>query len=141
MIITREFEGIEYFEAWSGGDDTKKDIIAANKSSLFDDMLYDWFPKGCTETELNDFLWFDRDTIYEALGLDENGELPEEEREELKFDIGDPVIVCGTCDICNGETGVIVDITYDKDGNAEYEVEFDEDLENESYYDIFLIEA
>lgn len=28
-----------------------------------------------TDTELNDFIWFERDTIYENLGLDENGEV------------------------------------------------------------------
>ena len=28
-----------------------------------------------TETEVNDFLWFERDDIYENLGLDENGRL------------------------------------------------------------------
>ena len=28
-----------------------------------------------TDTKLNDFIWFERDTIYENLGLDENGEV------------------------------------------------------------------
>jgi hypothetical protein len=29
-----------------------------------------------TDTEVNDYLWFERDSIYEAVGLNENGELP-----------------------------------------------------------------
>ena len=32
-----------------------------------------------TETEVNDFIWFERDFIYENLGLNENGELIEDE--------------------------------------------------------------
>ena len=31
-----------------------------------------------TDTELNDFIWFERDTIYSDLGLNKNGELEEE---------------------------------------------------------------
>jgi len=31
------------------------------------------FPDGCTDTTLNDWLWFDRDSIYEYLGIDSNG--------------------------------------------------------------------
>ena len=33
------------------------------------------------DTTLNDYIWFERDEIYEALGLDENGELPKEDEE------------------------------------------------------------
>ena len=56
MIITREFEGIEAFEAWSGAIDTKEAIINAGKATEFDALLDDIFPNGCTETELNDFV-------------------------------------------------------------------------------------
>ena len=30
------------------------------------------------DTELNDYIWFEREYIYESLGLNENGELIEE---------------------------------------------------------------
>ena len=48
----------------------------------------DIFPDGCTDTELNDLLWFERDTIAEWLGFSdwealENGE--EDEEEENNF--------------------------------------------------------
>lgn len=74
MTISYEFN-IEKFEAWSGGKDTKEDIIRNNKEEEFTTYVEDIFPEGCTETEMNDFLWFDRDNIYEALGLDEDGNI------------------------------------------------------------------
>lgn len=61
--------------SWSGALDTLKDIEEADKK---DELMYfleevifaDTIP---TETEVNDFLWFERGYIYESLGLDENG--------------------------------------------------------------------
>lgn len=73
MIITREFEGIKAFDAWSGAIDTKEAIINAGKAKEFDTLLDELFPDGCTEGELNDFLWFEDDYIYNLLGID-NGE-------------------------------------------------------------------
>ena len=34
------------------------------------------------DTELNDFIWFERDTIYDYLGLDENGEIPKDDEDD-----------------------------------------------------------
>ena len=70
MIITREFEGIEAFEAWSGAIPTKEAIINAGKAEEFDALLDELFPNGCTEGELNDFLWFEDSYIYNLLGMD-----------------------------------------------------------------------
>ena len=62
--------------SWSGALDTLKDIEEADKEDelmyFLEDIFYDTTP---TETEVNDFLWHDRDYIYESLGLDENGRL------------------------------------------------------------------
>ena len=62
--------------SWSGALDTLKDIEEADKEDelmyLLEDIFCDTIP---TETEVNDFLWFERDYIYESLGLDENGRL------------------------------------------------------------------
>ena len=62
--------------SWSGALDTLKDIEEADKEDelmyLLEEIFTDTIP---TETEVNDFLWFDRDYIYESLGLDENGRL------------------------------------------------------------------
>ena len=60
-----------------------------------------------TDTEVNDFIWFERDYIYENIGLTENGELIEDELEETLNDSIDSLMVadsfedfCGDCDIC-----------------------------------------
>lgn len=74
MIITREFEGIEAFEAWSGAIPTKEAIINAGKAKEFDGLLDELFPNGCTEGELNDFLWFEDSTIYKLLGISGDNE-------------------------------------------------------------------
>lgn len=62
--------------SWSGALDTLKDIEEADKEDelmyFLEEIFYDTTP---TETEVNDFLWFERDYIYESLGLDENGRL------------------------------------------------------------------
>ena len=70
--------------SWSGARDTLEDIIKAELEDEFMQLLDEYF--GCedelTDTELNDFIWFERDTIYNALGLDENGEVKTEEDDD-----------------------------------------------------------
>ena len=79
---------LDRFEAWSGGRDTLDVIIEKDLCDQLEAMLEnDIFPDGCTDTELNDLLWFERDTIAEWLGFSdwdelENGEEDEEEDEE-----------------------------------------------------------
>ena len=101
---------------WSGAVDTIKDIQNANKEDEFMNFLEAVFcDEVPTDTEVNDFIWFDRDYIYENIGLTENGELPEEEDDETGEDelaetlnkSIDNLIVsdnfeefCGDCDVC-----------------------------------------
>ena len=60
--------------SWSGALDTLKDIEEADKEDELMYFLEEIFNGEIpTETEVNDFLWFERDYIYENLGLDENG--------------------------------------------------------------------
>lgn len=62
--------------SWSGALDTLKDIEEADKEDELMYLLEEIFNEEIpTETEVNDFLWFERDYIYESLGLDENGRL------------------------------------------------------------------
>lgn len=62
--------------SWSGALDTLKDIEEADKEDELMYLLEEIFSGEIpTETEVNDFLWFERDDIYENLGLDENGRL------------------------------------------------------------------
>lgn len=76
-----------YDMSWSGGKDTLDDIFEHDKEeelmNLLEEVFFDEIP---SDTEVNDFLWFERDMIYEHCGLDENGEEPmdEDEVEEMK---------------------------------------------------------
>lgn len=71
--IEMDYRTLKY-NSWSGALDTLKDIEEADKEDelmyLLEEIFTDTIP---TETEVNDFLWFERDYIYESLGLDENG--------------------------------------------------------------------
>ena len=93
---------------WSGAVDTIADIQNANKETEFMNFLEMVFcDEVPTDTDVNDFIWFERDYIYENLGLTENGELPEDKLEETLNDSIDSLMVadnfeefCGDCDEC-----------------------------------------
>ena len=72
--------------SWSYALDTLKDIEKADKEDELMELLEEVFAdRTPTETEVNDFLWHDREYVYKSLGLNENGELPtviDEAREE-----------------------------------------------------------
>lgn len=73
-----------YDNSWSGARDTLEDIIKAEKEEEFMELLDEYFgtEEELTDTKLNDFIWFERDTIYENLGLDENGEVITDDDED-----------------------------------------------------------
>lgn len=86
MEIKKEING--FYEladmVWSGAVDTIADIQNANKENEFMDFLEMVFCDDVpTDTNVNDFIWFEREYIYENIGLTENGELPEDEMEEV----------------------------------------------------------
>lgn len=89
MEIRMEINGFNelYDMSWSGGRDTLDIIFEHGKGeglmNLLEEVFCDEVP---SDTEVNDFLWFERDMIYEHCGLDENGEEPmdEDEIEEMK---------------------------------------------------------
>ena len=86
-IITRnEYSKNDFYNlydnSWSGARDTLDDIKNADLQEEFMDYLEGLFgDEEVEDTTLNDYIWFERDEIYEALGLDENGELPKEDEE------------------------------------------------------------
>ena len=80
MYYKVEFE-IDRFEAWSGGKDTLNSLTWEQRE-IVEQWIIDIYSGSDTiptETDINDILWFERDAIYELLGLDENGEEEEEE--------------------------------------------------------------
>lgn len=115
MEIRKEINGFNELAdmVWSGATDTIADIQRANKEDEFMNFLESVFcDEVPTDTEVNDFIWFERDCIYENIGLTENGELIEEAMAKALNDSIDSLIVsddfdefCGDCDcekcICN----------------------------------------
>ena len=86
MKIIKEIDSFNDLmeNSWSGAIDTLQDIANANLEEEFMENLENIYFLGetPTDTELNDFIWFERDTIYDYLGLDENGEIPKDDEEE-----------------------------------------------------------
>ena len=63
--------------SWSGAMDTLADIEKADKKEeLMQFLEMEFADRTPTETEVNDLLWFEREYIYENVGLNSNGELP-----------------------------------------------------------------
>lgn len=63
--------------SWSGALDTLEDIEKADKEQELMQHLEEVFmDRTPTDTEVNDYLWHDRESVYEAVGLNKNGEIP-----------------------------------------------------------------
>ncbi len=71
MKIYREMNKFEELQemVWSGAVDTLNEVIKHNKENELIYLLEEIFPEGATETEINDFLWFDDEYIYECLEI------------------------------------------------------------------------
>ena len=80
MTITYELD-LERFEAWSGAKDTLDRIQREGKCGLLEQILEDTYPDGMTETELNDLLWFDSESVYEWLGIRSEEQIEKEIKE------------------------------------------------------------
>ena len=94
MTITYELD-LNSFQAWSGAKDTLDRIQREGKCGLLEQILEDIYPDGMTETELNDLLWFDSESVYEWLGIRSEEQIEneikeaEEELEELQSNLKD----------------------------------------------------
>ena len=94
MTITYELD-LESFEAWSGAKDTLDRIQREGKCAELENILEELYPDGMTETELNDLLWFDSESVYEWLGIRSEEQIEneikeaEEELEELQSNLKD----------------------------------------------------
>ena len=69
MKLYRE-ESIRNFDFWSGAKDTAK-YLTEDEMNTIEEMLEELYPDGMSETELNDFFWFEDDTIAEWLGYED----------------------------------------------------------------------
>ena len=73
---TVEIDDMYSFPAWSGGETTLDRIIEEGKcgeltSYLEHEVFADELDANMeiTATDINDYLWFERDEIYKALGI------------------------------------------------------------------------
>ena len=73
-------ESLSNFEFWSGAKDTAK-YLTDGEFATIESMLEDIYPDGMSETQLNDFFWFESDTIAEWLGYSDFEEIMNREEE------------------------------------------------------------
>ena len=92
MTIIYELD-LNSFKAWSGAVDTLDRIQREGKCVELESILEDIYPDGMTETELNDLLWFEADTVFEWLGMRSETQIraeindAESELEDLQNDL------------------------------------------------------
>ena len=94
MTITYELD-LDSFKAWSGAVDILDRIRREGKCEELEQQLEELYPDGMTETELNDLLWFDSESVYEWLGMRSETQIraeikdAESEFEDLQNDLAD----------------------------------------------------
>lgn len=98
MTITYELD-LNSFQAWSGAVDTLERIQREGKCAELENVLEELYPDGMTETELNDLLWFDSESVYEWIGIRSEEQIEkeieeaeaelEEKLSDLEFDLDD----------------------------------------------------
>ena len=70
MKYTQE-TSMNNFNAWSGAKDTLQTIREHNKIEDLEYLMEELFQETTpTETEINDFLWFEDEYIFECLGIE-----------------------------------------------------------------------
>ncbi len=69
------------FEFWSGAKDRVK-YLTEDELDTIENILEEQYPDGMGETELNDFFWFEDDTIAEWLGYGSFEEIMNRDEEE-----------------------------------------------------------
>ena len=110
MEIRKEINGFNELAdmVWSGAVDTIADIQNTNKEDEFMNFLEAVFcDEVPTDTEVNDFIWFERDYIYENIGLAKDGKLYDDEMIEVlnesikRLELEDNFEeFCGDCEEC-----------------------------------------
>lgn len=138
MTYTVE-ESLADFNAWSGGKDTLAVLIEKGVCDEVEEFIEQCFSHP-TDTDINDFLWFERDQIAEHLGYDdweafENGEETYKDINGVELAVSDEVHwhdEAGVDEDGSMITFTIVDESYDGYFNLAYEDE--ENPERWAYY-------
>ena len=101
---------LEQFDAWSGGNDTLKVLIEKGVCDEVEDFIEQFFTDP-TDTDINDFLWFERDQIAEYLGYKDWDAFENGEDDDDHEDMNGTPIQAGDKVRWNDEAGV------DEDGS------------------------
>ena len=67
-------DSIRNFKFWSGARDTVDDLFNSD-FDILEPMLEEYFNGEVEDVDLNDFFWFERDTIASWLGYENYEEL------------------------------------------------------------------
>lgn len=67
-------EGIDNYEPWAGAVSRYEEIYNAGKLYELESLLEDAYPEGMSETDLNDFIWFEEDMWRDWLDMEEEDE-------------------------------------------------------------------
>lgn len=73
---------VSKFTPWSGAVDTFNAIDKADKMDALENTLNELYPDGMTDTELNDLLWFESETVFEWLGMTTTEDDEDDEADE-----------------------------------------------------------
>lgn len=80
MVVTNEIT-LRDFEPWAGAV-SRYETLTASQLDQLTFILEDLYPDGCTETQINDVLWFEEEWIAECLGFHSWEELEEANEDE-----------------------------------------------------------
>lgn len=85
MTIITEVSSWNDFDFWSGARETITYLTADEVESVIG-QLEEIYPDGMTDTEFNDFFWFETDCIAQMLGYDNFEEIMNRENEQNEED-------------------------------------------------------
>lgn len=74
-------DSLRNFDFWSGARDTVK-YLTDEELDTIESILEDSYPDGMSDTEINDFFWFEDDTIAEWLGYEDFEEIMHRDEED-----------------------------------------------------------
>lgn len=82
MKVYKEVDNIFDLSVWSGAQDT---IDKIEEWGLEDELMHhleEVFSEGATETDVNDYLWFESEYIFECLGVSEDEDEDEDDDDD-----------------------------------------------------------
>lgn len=85
------------FCPWSGAKYAYARIEREGKLDDLESIIEELYPEGCSETTINDLLWFDDEYLFDLLGIRTESEIREEiqevqdEIESLMEDLNDSI--------------------------------------------------